>query len=69
MKQIGGWSVKIMHGQKMNKLSRANKEVMLKVVEQTIRTDFISIFLFLKTICLQLKRIVTKFWNGKKKKR
>jgi hypothetical protein len=55
-----------MNGWKEKFLSQARKEVLLKVVVQPIPTYTISVFQLPKTLCKDIRAMMSRFWWGHK---
>ena len=55
-KKLQGWKVKI--------LSRAGKEILIKVVAQSIPTYTMSVFQLLVKLCEELQSMCARFWWG-----
>jgi hypothetical protein len=51
---------------KVNFLSQAGKEVLLKAVIQAIPTYGMSVFLLPVTLCKEINRLMQRFWWGHK---
>jgi hypothetical protein len=49
-------------------LFQAGKEVLLKAVVQAIPTYCIGVFLFPKTLCMEINTLMQRFWWGHKDK-
>jgi len=58
-KKINGWMGR--------NLSWTGREVLVKVVAQTIPTYTMSIFSFPKDFCLNLQALINRYWWGQKK--
>ena len=56
MEKLQGWNSKL--------LSRARKEVLIKVVAQSIPTYTMRVFLLLTKLCDELNALCVKFWWG-----
>lgn len=59
--RIDNWSIKY--------LSQGGKEVFIKAVLQSIPTYSMVCFLFPKSLCTEIERIILKFWWQKNKKK
>lgn len=46
-------------------LSKARKEIMLKTILQTLPNYVVNLFLLSKTLCLELQKIINRFWWAK----
>jgi ribonuclease HI len=53
---------------KLNFLSQAGKEILLKAVIQAIPSYSMSVFLLPKALCLEINSLMQKFWWGNQKK-
>ena len=56
--KLSGWKEKL--------LSKAGKEVLIKVVAQAIRTYTMSVYKFLDALCDDMIGMVHRFWWGQK---
>ncbi len=57
-KKVNGWKEKL--------LSQAGKEILIKVVAQSMPTYTMNCFLLPKRVCKELQSIVRQFWWGQK---
>ena len=57
-RKLAGWKEKL--------LSRAGKEILIKVVAQAVPTYTMSCFKLLDSICEELTSMVRNFWWGQK---
>ena len=57
-RKLAGWKEKL--------LSRADKEILIKVVAQVVATYTMSCFKLPDSICEELTSMVRKFWWGQK---
>lgn len=46
----------------MSKLSKADKEILLKSVAQSLLNYAMSLFLLSTSICSEIERMMNKFW-------
>jgi hypothetical protein len=56
MQRINGWMGKL--------LSMGGKEILLKVVAQSISVYAMSVFLLLKNICKKITDVISQYWWG-----
>jgi hypothetical protein len=56
MQRINGWMEKL--------LSMGGKEILLKVVAQSISVYAMSVFLLLKNICKKITDVISQYWWG-----